>query len=127
MAAESARQAGEDKIGTLIDDLIQDIMSESGGGSSGTPERGGYPAGMLEAVFSGRGAARAPALERFLIAEAFAGELADALAPALAEQIAPRLLKAMEQLMAAEPAGKQKQAPSAPRTGGGHGRKPDGK
>jgi hypothetical protein len=37
-------------------------------------------------------------LERLLIAEVFASELAEALAPALAEQLAPRLMKSFEHL-----------------------------
>lgn len=110
-------------IGELIDDLIQDIMSEAGG-SSETAARG-----TLESVFgTGRGSARTPGLERLLIAEAFAAELADALAPALAEQLAPRLLTAMEQLMAAEQSGKKAEKPaSSGRAGGSQGRKPTAK
>jgi hypothetical protein len=64
-------------------------------------------------------------LERLLVAQAFATELADALAPALAEQLAPRLLMALDELMANGSAAKQQsQQPKSNGRAGGQGRNP---
>jgi len=79
----------------LIDDLIRDILSDSGT-SSESPMRGATAALFETAFGSTRGDSRTSMLERLLIAEVFASELAEALAPALAEQLAPRLMKSFE-------------------------------
>jgi hypothetical protein len=63
-------------------------------------------------------------LEKVLITQFFASELAEALAPALAEQLAPRLLKSMEDMMGDGSAAK-KQTTAA--RSGGPGRKPEPK
>ncbi len=93
MVAESS----QDKLDSLIDKLIDDILRESG--VADTPERGkGTTAALLEhAIGSTRRPSRLSRLERVLFIEAIAAELADALAPALAEQLASRFLKAFEQ------------------------------
>jgi len=96
MALESSK---EDQVEGLIDDLIRDILSDSKA-SAGSPMRGaGTTAALFEtALGSMRGDSRTSMLERLLIAEVFASELAEALAPVLAEQLAPRLMKSFEQL-----------------------------
>jgi hypothetical protein len=99
MAVESSRQAGEDEVESMVDDLIRDILSESGG-SAESPLRGGAKTtALFETAFGSAGSSRMSTVERLLLTQVFAGELADALAPALAEQLAPRLLKALELYM----------------------------
>ena len=113
MAVESSKETGEDQVESFVDDLIKDILNESGV-SSDSPVRGmATTAALFETAFgSSRTASRTSMVERLLVAEAFASELADALAPPLAEQLAPRLMKAMEQFTSAE-AGSKKPASSA--------------
>ena len=99
MAVESSKETGEDQVETLIDDLIRDILSDSGA-SAESPMRGAATTAALfeTALGSMRGDSRTSMLERLLIAEVFASELAEALAPVLAEQLAPRLMKSFEHL-----------------------------
>ena len=119
MAGESSKESTADQIESLIDDLIRDIFNETGR-SSGSPMRGmATTAALFETAFgSTRGANRTSMLERVLLTEAFAAELADALAPALAEQLTPRLIKVMEQLTAGAAAAK-KPEPAARSSGQG--------
>jgi hypothetical protein len=124
MANGSSKEAPEDQVESFIDELIGQIFSESGA-PAGSAMRGMATATTLfDTAFGATGkASRTSLLERVLVAQAFAGELAEALAPALAEQLAPRLMKALEELMPA-------QAPDkAPASGGrpGQGRKPESK
>jgi len=113
MAVESSKDTGEDQVEALVDDLIRDIFSESGGPADSSM-RGMATAALLErALGSVRGTSRASMLERVLIAEVFATELAEALAPALADQLAPRLMKAFEQMSAEASDGKQPSARSS--------------
>lgn len=122
MTAEPSKETGEEQVGSLIDDLIHDIFKESGMPSETSPRGMTATAALFEAAAgSGRGA-RFPALERLLIVEEFAAELADALAPALADQLAPRLMKALEQVTAAQGAGKQ---PASAGRAGNQSRKPE--
>lgn len=108
MAVESAKDSGEDQVESLIDDLIRDILNETGVSAESSTRGMTTMAALLETVVGPtRGASRISMLEKLLIAEAFAAELADALAPALAEQLAPRLMKALEQFMTTEEAGKK--------------------
>lgn len=108
MAVESTKDSGEDRVESLIDDLIRDILSESDVSAESSTRGMSTTAALLETVVGPtRGASRISMLERLLVAEAFAAELADALAPALAEQLAPRLMKALEQFMTTEEAGKK--------------------
>jgi len=98
MAAETSRGKLEDQLESAIDDLIRDILDESGASAEPSARGGARKAVLIEtAIASLRGSAQTPLLERILIAEAFASELAEAIAPALAEQLAGRLLKALEQ------------------------------
>jgi hypothetical protein len=103
MAVESSKETAEDQAESLIDELIQDILNESGLSSPSNARGMATTAALFEtAIGSAKGTSRISMLERLLLAEAFAAELADALAPALAEQLAPRLLKALEQFMTTE-------------------------
>jgi hypothetical protein len=122
MALESSSETGEDQVESLIDDLIREIFNEPGAPSESSVRGMATSAALLEAAFgSVRGASRSSAVERVLLAEAFAAELADALAPALAEQLAPRLMKALEQRVADEGAGKKPAPGGRP---GSQGKKP---
>jgi hypothetical protein len=125
MAGESSQETADNQVESLIDELITEILGESGVAAE-SPMRGkATTAALFETAFgSKRQASRISMLERLLIAQAFAAELADALAPALAEQLAPRLLKSMEELMTVEAQGKR--PTSAPRASG-QGRKPQAK
>ncbi|GAA0726568.1 hypothetical protein Drose_12050 [Dactylosporangium roseum] len=97
MAADGTSKEPTDPVESLIDDAIREILEEAG---SSRTARGRSAPNVLEVVMSAlpaRGAARAPLLERLLIAEAMAGALADALAPALAAALAPRIMKLLDQ------------------------------
>ena len=109
MAAESSRQTSEDEVESLVDDLIREILNESGGSAeSSMPGGMATTAALFETAFgSKRAASEISMIERLLLAQAFAAELAEALAPALAEQLAPRLLKGLEMHMATESSGKK--------------------
>lgn len=120
MAGESSKEPGEDRVESLIDDLISDILSESGGAAESSV-RG--TAALFETAFGPPKGARVSALDRLLLAEAFASELAEALAPALAAQLAPRLMKALERLTSDGGAGRK---PASARSGS-EGRKPGSK
>ncbi len=124
MAAESSRESSKDQMDAVIDDLIRDIFNEPGPSSESHVRDMATTAALFEQVLgSGRARTRGGALEKMLLTEAFASELADALAPALAERLAPRLMKALEQVMAEEgPASKKPASSGRP---GGQGRKPD--
>jgi hypothetical protein len=125
MAGESSKDTAEDQAEALIDELIRDIFKESGGFSDSSMRGMATTTALLEtALGSGRGPTRVSALERLLLAEAFASELADALAPALAEKLAPRLIKGLEQMMAGQAADKK---PATAASSGGPGRKPEPK
>jgi hypothetical protein len=125
MAVDSSKETVEDQVGSLIDDLIRDILSESGVSPESPMSGMATTAALFETAFkSTQGASRISMLERLLVAEAFAAELADALAPALAEQLAPRLMKALEQFMPTEAASKK---PTSATRSAGQGRKPDTK
>jgi hypothetical protein len=123
MAVESSRETGEEQVASLIDDLIHDIFSESGPSAATSAQGAAATSALIESAFGGTRGQRISTLERLLLAEAFAAELADALAPALAEQLAPRLLKALDQVAAGQPEGKQPQAGGRP----GGQRKPGAK
>ena len=125
MAGESSKDTTEDQAEALIDELIRNIFKESGGLSDSSMRGMATTTALFETAFgSGRGPTRVSALERFLLAEAFASELADALAPALAEKLAPRLIKALEQVMAGQAADKK---PATGASSGSPGRKPEPK
>lgn len=125
MASESSKEAGEDQVESLIDDLIHEIFNDPGTTAESSGRGVAAAASVFETVFgTGREASRISMLERMLVADAFAAELADALAPALAEQLAPRLLQALEQLMTDETADK-KTKPTA--RSSSQARKPDTK
>jgi hypothetical protein len=108
MAVESSRQTGEDEVESMVDDLIRDIMSESGGSGESAMRGAATTTALFETALGPKGSApRMSMIERLLFTQAFAAELADALAPALAEQLAPRLLKALELYMSTEPTSKK--------------------
>jgi hypothetical protein len=97
--AESSRENGKDQADSVFDDLIREIISDPNGSSESNGRDMATVAALFEEIFgSGRRKPRGSALEKVLLAEAFASELADALAPALADRIAPRVMKAMDQL-----------------------------
>jgi hypothetical protein len=131
MAEESSNQATDEQVESLIDDLIGDIFNESRASESSMRGMAAAAALMETAFGSGRGASRASVVERILVAEAFAAELADALAPALAEQLAPRLMNALEQVVTQEAAADQNPASSARSArsarSSGHGRRSETK
>lgn len=122
MTAEPPKETGEEQVESLIDDLIHDIFRESGMHSE-TSSRGMAATSALFEAAAGAGRdVRLPALERLLIVEAFAAEVAEALAPVLADQLTPRLMKALDQVMAGQGAVK-KPAPAG--RAGTQGRKPE--
>ncbi|GAA2633404.1 hypothetical protein GCM10010399_77340 [Dactylosporangium fulvum] len=119
MAADGTSKEPTDPVESLIDDAIREILEEAG--SSRAAARGRSAPNMLDVVMSAmpaRGAARAPMLERLLIAEAMAGALADALAPALAAALAPRIMKLLDQ---------DGDTVAEPKVTSGRSRKSDGK
>lgn len=123
MAAETSKEAGEDQAESAIDDLIREILNESGTSTEPSARGGTTTAALIEtAIASMRGSSQTSLLERVLVAEALASELAEALAPALAEQLAPRFLKALEQ--AARDGGEKEKAAEPTARSGGQGRKP---
>jgi len=124
MAVESSKGTGEDQVESLIDDLIRDIFNESGGAPESPPRGTATAAALFEKAFGSARGPRVSALERLLLAEAFAHELAEALAPALAEQLATRLVKALDQLTADEAASGKPASAARP---SGQGRKPEAK
>jgi hypothetical protein len=125
MAVESSKETTGEQVESMIDDLIREILNESGASPDSSMRGMAGTAALFETAFgSARGGSRISTVERVLVAEAFAAELAEALAPALADQLAPRLIKAMEQLATSEAAAK-KPAPAA--RSASHGRKPDAK
>jgi len=124
MAVESSKETG-DEVESLIDELIRDILNDSGVSPEPSARGLATTAALFETAFgSSKGASRISVLERLLVAEAFAAEVADALAPALAEQLAPRLLKALEQFMTTEAASKK---PTSATRSGSQARKSDTK
>ena len=125
MAVESSKETGEDEVESLIDELIRDILNESGVSPESSARGLATTAALFETAFgSTKWASRSSTLERLLVAQAFAAELAEALAPALAEQLAPRLLKALEQFMTTEAATKK---PTSATRSGSQARKSDTK
>jgi hypothetical protein len=124
MAGDSFKETSENKVESLIDELINEIFGESGVLADSSKSGMAATAALLESAFgSGRKGSRTSMLERLFLAQAFAAELADAIAPALAEQLAPRLLKALEELT--KETGEKKPAP--PARSSGQSRKPDAK
>jgi hypothetical protein len=98
MATESAKEAGQDPVEAFTDDLIREFFAEAGqSAKSGRRGRGGGMAALLETVMASDGAAATSLLERLLIAQTIASELAQAIAPALAESLTPEIMKALEQ------------------------------
>jgi hypothetical protein len=93
--SSSRNEPQRDRVESLIDELIVDILNEAG--QAAKPSSTGT-APSLHDVLSmvPRGTASAPLIERVLIAEALAGALADALAPALAQALAPRIMQLIE-------------------------------
>jgi hypothetical protein len=126
MAVESPRETREDEVESLVDDLIRDILNGSGGSAESSMGAGmATTAALFETAFgSKQGASEISMIERLLLAQAFAAELADALAPALAEQLAPRLLKGLEMYMDTDSAGKK---PESAARSSGQARKQDSK
>jgi hypothetical protein len=96
MATESAKEAGQDPVEAFTDDLIREFFSEAGQPTkSGRRGKGGMGA-LLEAVMASDGATATSLVERLLIAQTIASELAQAIAPALAESLTPEIMKALE-------------------------------
>jgi hypothetical protein len=108
MAVESSKGTSQDQVESLVDELMRDIFKDSGVFSESSARGMANSAALFEQAFGpGRAGSRASVLERILIAEAFAAELAETLAPALAEQLAPRLVKALEQLTVGDAAARK--------------------
>jgi hypothetical protein len=107
MAGESSKTVTDDQVEALVDELIGKIFGESGPSADRSMLDMATMAALAEAAFGSRSSSRASMLERVLVAQAFAAEMADALAPALAEQLAPRLVTALEGFVAADMAGKR--------------------
>jgi hypothetical protein len=118
--AESSRENGKDQADSVFDELIREIISDPNGSSESSNGRDmATVAALFEEIFgSGRKKSRGSALEKVLLAEAFASELADALAPALADRIAPRVMKAMDQLTTEHGTQKKPAAAASGRSGG---------
>lgn len=117
MAQEEAdKSAGQDPAEALIDDLIRDILSESGQATKGRVRGGDPMATLIETALAsaGRTAPGAPAIERLLFAQLLASALADALAPALAESLTPEIVKFLESQSSE---GRSRGEPAAPSGG----------
>ena len=97
MAAESAKDAGQDPVEALTDDLIREFFAEAGQSTKSAGRGRSAMAALLEAAMASRGASRTALLERLLIAQTIAAEFAHAIAPALAETMTPQIMKALEQ------------------------------
>jgi hypothetical protein len=83
-------------VEAFTDDLIREFFSEAGQSTkSGRRGKGGMAA-LLEVIMAPDGASATSLLERLLIAQTIAAELAEAIAPALAESLTPEIMKAME-------------------------------
>jgi hypothetical protein len=123
--ADESPQVTADQVESLIDELMGEIFSDSGVATQTSMRGKATTSALFEAAFGSTSrVSQTSMVERLLIAQAFAAELADTLAPALAEQLAPRLLKALEELMTVGAEGKR--PASGPRPSG-QGRKPDTK
>jgi hypothetical protein len=102
MATESKEsrhpEAGQDPVEAFTDDLIREFFTEAGQATKSAGLGRGAMAALLEATMGSppRGAPGTAILERVLLSQAIASELADALAPALAEALAPEIMKALE-------------------------------
>jgi hypothetical protein len=120
MATEaSSRENGKDQADSAFDDLIREIINDPGSSSDSNGRDMVTVAALFDEIFgSGRKKPRGGAIERLLLTEAFASELADALAPALADRIAPRVMKAMDQLAAEHGTPKKAAAAASGRSGG---------
>ncbi|MET7339590.1 hypothetical protein [Nonomuraea sp. NPDC005650] len=90
----------------MIDDLIRDILSESGQ-TTKARARGVDPMATLieSALASTSGmASKTSPMERLLLTQVLSSALADALAPALAEVLAPEIMKSLEHHLSPGPA-----------------------
>lgn len=98
MANGSHEEAGKEPVEELIDDLIRDIMKESGSApKEAAYEQDPLSAALVEAAMSSlyRPVSQASPFERMLLSQAIATALADSLAPALARVLAPEIMKAL--------------------------------
>ncbi|MGV9385691.1 hypothetical protein ACWDRB_58495 [Nonomuraea sp. NPDC003707] len=99
MAPEQTGNSSEhNPLESMIDDLIRDILSESGQ-TTKARTRGMDPmASLIESALSStsRTASKASPMERLLLTQVLSSALADALAPALAEVLAPEIMKSLE-------------------------------
>jgi hypothetical protein len=102
MATESkeSRQpdTGQDPVEAFTDDLIREFLTEAAQSTKSAGLGSGAMAALLEAAMgspSGR-ASGTSILQRVLLVQAIASELADSLAPALADALAPEIVKALE-------------------------------
>jgi hypothetical protein len=96
---ETGEPTGQGQRESWIDEFIRDIF-EDGGTPTKAPGHGGdHITTLVEKVIQSVSstAPQASAIEKLLLAQAFATALADALAPALAELLAPEIMKALEQ------------------------------
>jgi hypothetical protein len=121
MATESKEsghpEAGQDPVEAFTDDLIREFFMDAGQ-STKSPGRGkAATAALLEVTMnsSSRGASETSMLERVLLAQTIASELADALAPALAEALAPEIMKALEHYITDESSRKEPAGATRPR------------
>ena len=102
MATESKESknpdAGQDPVEAFTDDLIREFFTEAGQSAKSAGLGSGAMAALLEAAMGSpsRRAWGTSILERVLLAQAIASELADVLAPALAEALAPEIMKALD-------------------------------
>ena len=113
---------GHDQAESLIDELIRAILAQAGGSPEATAPGKASAASLLEiALASTLASPSSSALERYLIAQAFASAVAEALAPRLAELLAPRLMEHIERVMASEPSGRGRAS------SGGSGRRAEGR
>ncbi|MFI6742009.1 hypothetical protein ACIBI9_54670 [Nonomuraea sp. NPDC050451] len=108
MAPEQTGNSSEhNPLESMIDDLIRDILSESGQ-TTKARARGVDPmASLIESALSStsRTASKASPMERILLTQVLSSALADALAPALAEVLAPEIMKALEHHLSPSPTG----------------------
>ncbi|MFI7134888.1 hypothetical protein ACIBQ1_55140 [Nonomuraea sp. NPDC050153] len=107
MAPEQTGNSSEhNPLESMIDDLIRDILSESGQ-TTKARARGVDPmASLIESALAStsRTASKASPMERLLLTQVLSSALADALAPALADVLAPEIMKSLEHHLSPSPA-----------------------
>jgi hypothetical protein len=107
MTAEPGKESGHELVEAFIDGLIHDILTEAGQPTAAV--RRSPMTALIETAITSPPSkvSRTSMIERLMLSQAIASELADALAPALAEALTPEIMKALEHYTTGEPPGKE--------------------